>query len=643
MPTDRVARDALSSLLHRELVLDPARYRSIARISVGTAMVVAIAMTFQIPLPAYMAYLVFLVSQEDTASTLVTSVGGLLAATLAVALSILLYVFDASEPALRIPLLALSTFAGVFLARTSALGPVAFLASYVLVLSQTLADDNPATDPLTHGLLWLWVVVAVPVGVTVLLNLLFGESPVALSRRRASHLFHRLACFVESPAAEDPRKLRDELLAISELKNKAFLWDKRLQAYAQEDNHLVALLLEILSIARTLPDDAPHDTRVSLAASIREAGRQFLRRRSPHHTRPSQVAAPRGMDFKHPSCAALQLAVQELQQAASGHHAEPPEPARRSARSFLVPDAFENRAHARFAIKVMLAVLASYATYTLLDWPGTRTAVTTCFFVSLTTFGESVHKFTLRATGAIIGGLLAGLSIVFLLPLFTDIGQLCLLIAAVSAFCAWISTSSEAISYAGMQTAFAFFLGILQGYGPASDLTVLRDRVVGILIGNIWVTVVFACLWPSSAFDQARSLRTGVLNKLGQLLVKQGSQPLSPAHLSVDQDLSHAALPTDRAAFEWRRKGSNLGETAYADFVERATSRMFTLVRLRGSSDPAVPANAVDQHLSAQLIALSKGETPGPPTVDPDPTEAPVLWQARHDLEEEVSHAPRPN
>ena len=40
----------------------------------------------------------------------------------------------------------------------------------------------------------------------------------------------------------------------------------------------------------------------------------------------------------------------------------------------------------------------------------------------------------------------------------------------------------------GMQIAFAFFLGILQGYAPATDLTVLRDRIAGILLGNIAVS-----------------------------------------------------------------------------------------------------------------------------------------------------------
>src|SRR5258705_4777826 len=47
---------------------------------------VAIAMVFRIPLAAYMAYMVFLTSKDDSAATVTTAVGGALAITLAVIL-----------------------------------------------------------------------------------------------------------------------------------------------------------------------------------------------------------------------------------------------------------------------------------------------------------------------------------------------------------------------------------------------------------------------------------------------------------------------------------------------------------------------------------------------------------------------------
>ncbi|GLQ45902.1 fusaric acid resistance protein [Dyella lipolytica] len=637
-PIELQDRGGLTGLLQRELALTDTRIRTIARITGCTALVVAIAMVFQIPLPAYAAYLVFLVSHEDAASTLVSSVGGLAAVTLAVAVSLLFYVFDASEPALRIPLLAVSTLAGTYLARTSPLGPIAFLAGFVLVLSQTLLDDVPTTEFVTHMVLWLWVIVAVPVGVTVLVNLLAGESPVALSRKRAAQLMDGVATYVENPYSADPARLRAELLSLSELKNKAFLWNKRLKAFAQEDNRLLAILLEVLQIARYLPSSVPVASRRSLANSLRESRRLFLQRRDVVADAVSSEVEPVPIE-SDPSQVALRSAVDELLDEASGKaSATVPDNASSQPQKSPATGAPKNRAHARFAFKVMCAVVASYATYTLLDWPGIRTAVTTCFFVSLTTVGESVHKLTLRLSGAIIGGLIAGLCIVFVLPALTDVGQLCLLIAAVSAFCAWISTSSETIAYAGMQIAFAFFLGVLQGYGPADDLTVLRDRVVGIIIGNVWITIFFTTLWPVSALDQARDKWASVIGQLGELLVTKDEAAINSMKAEICKKTAEASDLKTRALFEWRQADRLSPEARH---VEQLASAVFVVRRLKKSAASLPPDEAADELASQRLIALSKGTHTDTSDAGIDPMSSTLLNQARKHLSEEIDHASR--
>ena len=638
--SDSPSSEGFSALLRRELQLDPLRVRSIARIAVGTAIAVAVAMVFQIPLVSYVAYLIFLLSQEDTASTLVSSVGGLVAATIAIALSLLFYVFDASEPALRIPLLTLSTFLGSYLSRTSTLGPIAFLSGFVLVLSQTLIDDIPSTEALTHAVLWLWVVVATPVFTVIVINLLTGENPVSLSRQRAVTLMEAVAAYIELPLSQDPSLLREKLLALNQLKGKAFLWDKKLKAFAEEDQRLFGLMLEILQIARALPPQLSATSRHALALSVRQSRALFLKRRGIDVA--AVPAAQNGVEAESdPACEALRLALQDLHMEASGHTpAGTPHAGAAAPRRLLVPDAFHNPAYARYALKVTFAVLASYATYTLLDWPGIRTAVTTCFFVSLATFGESAHKLTLRISGALIGGVVGGLCLVFVIPSLTDIGQLCLLVAGVSALFAWVSTSSENISYAGMQMAFAFFLGVLQGYAPASDLTVLRDRVVGIVIGNIWISVFFTSLWPVSALQQARNLWSASLEKLSALLVAPTSQAAADLRLEVNTKTQQAALLKSRSIFERRliqsRRPVHSAELEAAA-VERLAYSAFILRRLQ----PSMPSpGSADMQTSQRLLALSKGTVSDSLHPDtPDPIS--LVGRARFRLNEEIDHASR--
>src|SRR5580704_12708452 len=233
--------------------------------------------------------------------------------------------------------------------------------------------------------------------------------------------------------------------------------------------------------------------------------------------------------------------------------------AQRAPRRLFAADAFSNPAHWQFALKTTMAVMISYAIYSLVAWPGMRTAIVTCFFVALSSLGETVHKLLLRLSGAVIGGLIAGLCIVFVLPHLTDIGQLCLLVFTVSVGAAWVSTSSELLAYSGMQIAFAFFLGILQGYAPATDLTVLRDRVAGILLGNIVITIIFSSLWPQSARSAIRAAIADSLRAIGEVIRRPRNA--GDARLRTVQALARADHLRTLTLFELRMLPSHTRES----------------------------------------------------------------------------------
>jgi len=198
---------------------------------------------------------------------------------------------------------------------------------------------------------------------------------------------------------------------------------------------------------------------------------------------------------------------------ATGPPAHLPKP-----KSFFVSDAFTNPAHVHFALKVTLAAMFCYIVYMAIDWSGIHTALITCTFIALETTGATLHKGILRIGGCVIGGALALLTIVFLMPHMETIASLIVVVACASAIAGWAATGSEMISYAGLQIAFAFFYSVFQGYAPDTDLDNVRNRVVGILFGLIVTGLVFAYIWPERTIDRFRDALRAALRQLAKLL-----------------------------------------------------------------------------------------------------------------------------
>ena len=501
-------RSPLLAFLAQELAPKEGRGLAITRIAAGCTITVAIAMLFRIPLAAYMAYMVFLTSKDDIAGTAKMAVAGTLAITLAVIFSLGLAQISLGDPAIRLPAMALVTFLAMFSVRTFALGPISFLAGFIVVTMQSVVDQVPNPEVFTRTTLWLWVVVVVPVAVTMLINLLFGPVASAVAERGVRKVLTEL----------------EAALTNGEIAGRLGQWRGILVPLAEKSRNppVIHRLLDALVVLEACPDPIPPRERARLSYLVRGCLGAIERRNSVADAPPESPSAspPASPPEAAPAPEALAAvdAFAELERAISRTHAQPPAQTEHKPRQLFVTDALSNPAHWQFALKTTIAIMIVYSVYTMLDWPGLLTSIVTVFFVALGSVGETVHKLTLRLSGALIGGLIAGLSIVFVLPHFTDIGQLCALTAVVALFAGWVSTSSERLSYAGMQIALAFFMGMLQTYSPANDLTVLRDRIVGIILGNVVMTLVFSSLWPESAVTRLRGALAEALRSIAALL-----------------------------------------------------------------------------------------------------------------------------
>ncbi len=580
-------------------------------------------MVFEIPLPAYMAYIVLLLSRDEYIGTLISAAGGAIAATVGVVLSLLFFTVDASEPALRIPLMAVSTFVGMFLVRTSVLGPIAFLAGFVLVLSQTLIDGIPSTEALTRLVLWLWVVAVFPATLTALVDLAFGRSPTRVALQTTLRLLDSVAATLLGRQSTEVGDRQAEALELLELRAHAQIGDRRLRALAEIDRRLIETLVELLTMLRALPNDAPREVREWLADASRECRLALVSKDAPL---PAPRALPtsllNGLNGESVSVVtAIADALGRLGADIARRRTGADAPGASAKSTLLVADAWSNPEHARFALKTTIAVMASYFIYTMLDWPGIRTAVTTCFFVALGSLGETMHKLTLRIGGALIGGAAAIFSIVYALPQMTDIGQLALLIAAMSAVSAWVSTGSERLSYLGMQMAFAFFLGVLHDYGPTMELTTARDRIVGILLGNVLVTIVFSVMWPVSALDRARQVVSQAFDALGEL-VRNATQPLVDIRLKAVQKVAEARRLNSIAAFETHllqrvRQRETFDESAVRT-LDRLAAAAFVVAAQPSRSNVGNAARLWDERAAAWFFDAARRFAAGEPPPAPE-------------------------
>jgi len=640
------SRRPLLEVLAVELASREGRWAAVARIATGSAITVAIAMVFQVPQPTYMAYIVFLISKDEKNATVTSALGGLIAATLAILLVLGLELIDTAEPALRLPLMAMATFAAMFTARTFALGPISFLAGFVIVLLQSLVDDVPSPEALTRATLWTWVVIFVPVAATIAVNLIFGQGAVALMERSVRKVLKD--CETSLANGDYRRSLPEWRAQLVPLLETAKHGTKKGARTGRITVPVVRALLDALVILEAFPDDLPDDLREELASRLRVcrlaiesyAAAAVLESLAP----PSPLVGLRNEQI--PAVMALRSTMAGLLRALVHPDYQPDNTeAHRPPRQLFVADAFSNPAHWQFALKTTMAVMTSYAIYTLLDWPGLRTAIVTCFFVALSSLGETVHKLVLRLSGAVIGGLIAGLCIVFVLPHLTDIGQLCLLIGAVSVAAAWVATSSELLSYAGMQIAFAFFLGILQGYAPATDLTVLRDRVAGILLGNIVITIVFSSFWPQSARSGVRAALADALRAIGEVV--RGPSNAEEARTRTVQALVRADHSHALSLFELRMLPSHVRESLTLPSIgniERLAGAAFVVSTdvISRSAPPEATArlakwaeSAADNLSRGRPVPASPVSTSSPPTIA---IELNAAQHAIEQLESEVQH-----
>jgi multidrug resistance protein MdtO len=496
-----------------------------------------VAEIYQTPEPALTAYLAFFLNKPDRGTSLILNLAMMVLFSLIIASVILVAMAVIDRPVWRVAIMAAFSLGLVFLASASKLRPigglVALIVTYALALLGTVHEGEIAT----RGLLYVWLFVGIPAGVSIGVNFLLAPSPRHLAEKALARRLRIAAGMLRAPDENLRRNftecLRDgngelqKWLKLAQVERTTAR--EHIEALEQAAGSSFEILVLIDVMDRDVEAALPPPVREGLALTLEDMAQILDDGQYPIGI--EFVKAIDGEPVLSPRAAEVFSGIHEVlvtfaEIASEGkwHDAAgpPPQPhgSEKKSGGFFLSDAFTNPEHVQYALKTTAAAMFCYVLYSLLDWPEIHTSLITCYIVSLGTTAETVEKLTLRILGCLVGAASGIAAIVYLIPSVTSVGALMVVVFLGALVSAWVAAGSPRISYAGFQIAFAFFLCVIQGSTPAFDLTIARDRVFGILLGNVVVYGIFTNVWPVSVRKRIDTAIVAFLRRLSSMLTE---------------------------------------------------------------------------------------------------------------------------
>ena len=519
----------------------PGRFAMTWRIALLCALVCGTAMLYKVPESAISCYLIIFLMRPNGAENVGQALGLIVLISLIVLLIAPIIQWTAELPLLRIAVIAATSFAFLYLSSASQLGEIGAIIALVIAFVLTLVDQVPAGEIVTRGLLYAWQMACMPMVLMAIFSMVLGTSPHRLLRRTLAGQLDAAALTLSGKGRHSLQTaLAEGLEASGKQAQLARLFHTAPVREITWLSGAVAttyrLMLAVAALPAGLTDTALAQRCRRMAETLRGGGRPV----------PENGVASAGEG----ALRAIGQAVTDLEKDNGGSALRAEKP------PFLAADAFTNPDHQRYALKTTAAAISCYLIYSLIDWQGIHTAMVTCYVAALGTTGETVHKLALRITGCLIGAAMGLGSILFIIPHLQSVGGLMALVFAGVMVAAWVASGSARISYGGVQIGLAFLLTILDGFGPSTDMDSARDRVVGILLGNLVVYVVFTQIWPKSAVADVRERLAKALAALARLATQDRAvraQAVNEAAL-VETELAKAREALALLAFEPRRQ-----------------------------------------------------------------------------------------
>jgi len=511
--------------LRTELAPYPGRANFMCRMLIANALVITIAMTLQVPMTVLAVVAVISTLQSNMVLTRLIGVLTLVALAIAIATVLLLVKFTYDYPLLRITVASLIYLGCMYLMRALKLGIIFSGVGLVVIYAQSMVDSTANPELLTRYVLWAMVATAYGTIVTLLVNsFVLPRSPVRQMAQEAhaqlDEARERLAALARGQVAGagplSVHALQGGMGKLQKLHQFACMNAPRDEAGKLYRQCWIGVVSRIRYSANALAADiagfVPPSLLLHLARQI-EGLDAAIANNAPWRfdCTPEQRAVLERNANTVAMLHALDTFTQFSASAAAAPAAAPKE-------AMWQPDARTNPHYAQFALKALIASLIGYVFYTSTQWEGIHTIMLSVSLLLFPTLGMSLERMPLRFVGAMLGSLLAIGLTVFVMPHIDGIVGLLLMLTPVFLAGGWIGGGPDRTAYIGIQMIGTCCLPLLEGFGPSYDLTEVRDRAIGIVLGILISAVVFSCLWPESERGALRQRLAALLRQIGSLI-----------------------------------------------------------------------------------------------------------------------------
>lgn len=538
----------------------PGRLDFALRLALICALTTLVVEIYQTPSPALTIYLVFFLNKPDRMGSIIANIALIVVISIVIALLFPLVMMVIDLPPLRVASMTVISFVMLFLASASKLKPVGGTVALIAAYTLDLLGSVQMGELATRGLLYAWLFIAIPAGVSLCVNLLLAPAPRFLAEAEIARRLRLIGDLLTGDDAITRRRLAGSL----EVGNKDLLTHLKMakleksltKSYAETLTQAALASFELLALVDTMNAEKlrfPEALATRLRIALVEMATSLDRGAFP----PAVVYPGQDIIDELPPRTAEIFSAFKKAVASLTQTMEPSPPdvnkgieSATKKGGFFLPDAFVNPDHIRHALKATAAAMICYLLFQILDWPGIHTALITCYIVSLGTTAETVEKLGLRIAGCLIGAAAGVATMIFLIPSVTSIAGLMIVVFLGAFPAAWVAVGSPRIAYAGYQIVFAFLLCVVQGSSPDFDLTIARDRVIGILLGNIVTYLIFANVWPASISSRIDRIAAKLLHELAGMLDYTGAPARLAQVTQARATLSTLAQDLDLVSYE---------------------------------------------------------------------------------------------